>query len=509
MGLLLVLAAPARAQPYPEGDTLEERQKWAREHPDYKPFDIPLSAEDRAKYVACEDAWGPSCDAMRERYQNKAAAAIGGDQLPDADLSVQQKWARQNADWKPLGVAMSEQDRNNYVICIEQPQWEGCAKIKEKYAKAAEETKELTRNGAPKPKPKPGAAAAVGAGADAQAPAEGDAGGAGEGSGPDKAAKEPPPGAEAAARARAGGERAMGRARGLGDALKKDLREDAGGAPGGAGGAGGAGKGGKPADGAPDQKELLLASSFNPGALAALGLVVGRDASGRPSFRRADGTPATAEDLAALRSRLAAEPLALMRRPDFFTVLPRPRFEQLKTDYRGRPELRTSAFRDIALSPAERDFERSASCQALSGDCAPDAKQSYRKGELVPPEELAAIHKRLHGDPDDDFIDEGAGDEWETEAAAAAGAEAFDSAAGEAAAPSRGRAVLRAIERLAGGEAPKDGTGGPGASKAAARAWGEVPGAAIQALVSGRTVMSAAGALLFLLAAGLLLRRSS
>lgn len=70
---------------------------------------------------------------------------------------------------------------------------------------------------------------------------------------------------------------------------------------------------------------------------------------------------------------------------------------------------------------------------------------------MVPPEEVAAIHKRLHGDPDDDFIDEGAGDEWETEAAAAA----------------------------------------------------------IQALESGRIVMSAAGALLFLLAAGLLLRRST
>lgn len=179
-GVILVLADPVGAQPYPEGDTLEERQKWAREHPDYKPFDIPLSAEDRAKYVACEDAWVASRDAMREGYQNKAAAAIGGDQLPDADLSVQQKWARQNADWKPLGVAMSEQDRNNYVICIEQPQWEGCAKIKEKYAKNTEETGDQTRNGAPKPKPKPGAAAAVGAGGDAQSSAVGDAG---EGSG--------------------------------------------------------------------------------------------------------------------------------------------------------------------------------------------------------------------------------------------------------------------------------------------------------------------------------------
>lgn len=500
-GVMIVLSAPARAQPYPEGDTLQERQRWAREHPDYKPFDIPLSAEDRAKYVACEDDWVASCDAMRERYQNKAAAAIGGDKLPDAELSVQQKWARQNADWKPLGVAMSEQDRNNYVICVEQPQWEGCAKIKDKYAKKAEETKELAANGAPKPKAKPGAAGSAATEEDAQAPAEGDGGGAGG------EAKEPPPGAEAAARARAGGERAMSGARGLGDALKKELREDAGGAP---GGPGGAGKGGKPADGARDEKELFLAASSNPGALAALGLVVGRDASGRPSFRRADGTPATAQDLAALRARLSSEPLALMRRPDFFAVLPRPRFEQLKTDYRGRPELRTSAFRDIALSPAERDFERSASCAALSGDCAPDAKESYRKGELVPPEELAAIHRRLHGDPDDDFIDAGAGDEWEAEAAAAAGAAAIDGAGGAEAPPSRRRGVLGAIERLAGrGEAPKGAAGGPGASKAAARAWGEVPGAAIQALESGRNVMSAAGAFLFLLAAGLLLRRST
>ncbi|MCR4296781.1 MAG: hypothetical protein NUW21_14705, partial [Elusimicrobia bacterium] len=213
-GLLLALPAPARAQPYPEGDTLQERQKWAREHPDYQPFDIPLSAEDRAKYVACEDDWGPSCDAMRERYQEKAAAAAGGDKPPDADLSVQQSWARQNADWKPLGVPMSETDRNNYVICLEQPQWEGCAKIKEKYEKKKEEGKEEKAPGK-KAAPKAGAGGAAAA-------ARGDDGPDGEAGAPGEEKKPPPPGAEAAARARADGERAMGRARGLGDALKKE-----------------------------------------------------------------------------------------------------------------------------------------------------------------------------------------------------------------------------------------------------------------------------------------------
>lgn len=499
-GLSIVAAPPVRAQPYPEGDTLAERQVWAREHPEYKPFDLPLSAEDRAKYVACEEKWGPSCDAMRERYQEKAAAAIGGDRLPKGDLSVQQKWARQNADWMPFGVPMTETDRNNYVICLEQPQWEGCAKIRGTYEKK-KEAAAPGKKAPPAGKNPPGASAA----APVASSSPDGPGAADETPEPDAS---PPPGEEAAARARAGGDKAMSRARGLGEAFKKELRGDAGGAP------GGGPKTDKAPGGAPAERDLLPASYSGYGAsLAALGLVVGRDEAGRPAPRRADGGPATAEDLAALKARIATEPGALMRRPDFFFRLPRVRFQELKEAYRSRPELRDGVFRDVGLSASGRDFERVVSCEALSGACAPHAKASYRKGDLVPPEELAAIHRRLRGgDPDSDFEDEGPGDEWESEdpAASAPAPGETAEAATAASASERARAVVRAIERLAGaGEAAKDNTGGPGAAGAARLAWGEVPGAAVLALERGRGRLSAAGAGLFVLAVLLLSRRST
>ncbi len=508
---VLVLAATAGAQPYPEGDTLEERQRWAREHPDYQPFKLPLSTEDRAKYVACEENWTTSCDAMRTRYQEKAAAAIGGDQLPKADLAIQQKWAKQNPDWMPLGVPMSVQDRNNYVICVEQPSWEGCGKIKATYDKVKKEMEADKEKGVKEVKV-PDKNETSGAAPDAASTGGGNTGadkgfgatGASIEGADAKTPKEPEvPDAEAAAeRARAGGGKAMGGAAGLGDALKKDMNRDAGALPGGADRAG-------KAAGAPqtDHDLMLAAYSGYGGSLTALGLVVGKDASGRPSLRRADGSAATAEDLAALRARIAAEPSALMRRPDFFSKLPRARFQELKRDYQNRPDLRDGAFRDVALSESGRDFQRSASCASLSGGCAPDAKTSYRKGDAVPPEELAAIHRRVHGgDPDEDFIDDGPGDEWET-AAPAAGSIA---SAGPSPVIARRNAVLRALESLTGGgEAVKNTSGGPGAASAAKRAWGDVPGAAIMALEKGRGRLSAAGAVFFALALLVLLRRST
>lgn len=322
-----------------------------------------------------------------------------------------------------------------------------------------------------------------------------------------EAAAPPPPAEAAAERARADGDRAMSRARGLGDALKKDLREAEDGAPGGA-------QPGRAPGGLPSDRDLLAASYSGYGAsLSALGLVVGRDESGRPALRRADGSPATAEDLAALKARIAAEPEALMRRPDLYSVIPRVRFAELKEAYRSRPELRDGVFRDIGLSASGRDFERAASCEKLSGACAPEARSSYRKGDAVPPEELAALHRRLRGgDPDEDFEDAGPGDEWESEApAAGAASPAPAAAAGSAAAPGSTKStVLRALERLSGGDAEAQASsGGPGASAAARRAWGDVPGAAVAALERGRGRMSAAGAALFVVAVLLLSRRST
>ncbi len=318
----------------------------------------------------------------------------------------------------------------------------------------------------------------------------------------------PPPPAEAAAeRARADGDKAMSRARGLGDALKKELREAEGAAPGGA-------QPGRAPGGPPSDRDLLAASYSGYGAsLSALGLAVGRDGAGRPALLRADGSPATEEDLAALKARIAAEPEALMRRPDLFSVIPRVRFAELKEAYRSRPELRDGVFRDVGLSASGRDFERAGSCEKLSGACAPEARTSYRKGDAVPPEELAALHRRLRGgDPDEDFEDAGPGDEWESEAPAAGAAAPAEAAeAGAAAAPgSTGRAVRRALERLSGGDAEEQASaGGPGASAAARRAWGDVPGAAVAALERGRGRMSAAGAALLVVAALLLSRRST
>jgi len=317
----------------------------------------------------------------------------------------------------------------------------------------------------------------------------------------------PPPAEEAAERARADGDRAMSRARGLGDALKKDLREAEGGAPGGA-------QPGRAPGGLPSDRDLLAAAYSGYGAsLSALGLAVGRDREGRPALLRADGSPATAEDLAALKARIAAEPAALMRRPDFFSAIPRARFKELQEAYRSRPELRDGVFRDVGLSASGRDFERTGSCEKLSGACAPEARTSYRKGDAVPPEELAALHRRLRGgDPDEDFEDAGPGDEWESEASpASSAADARTAEAGSAAAPGpTERTVLRALERLTGGDAEAQASaGGPGAAAAARRAWGDVPGAAVAALERGRGRMSAAGAALLVAAVLLLSRRST
>lgn len=322
-----------------------------------------------------------------------AAAAARADPLPDFSKTKP----------PPGRTFKTNQDKVNYALCRAGDKKQ-CANVHYKEGPLPPgEAIPAERRGAPA---EPGSPA--GAAGETPAGTDGASGGPGQA---------PPSGEEAAARARADGGEALDRARGLGDALKKDLREEEEGAPGAAGRAGRA--------------------PGSPGA--------GPGAAGDPS------------------------------------------------------------------APGGGGFVRSASCDKLSGECAPGAAASYRKGDAAPPEELALIHRRLRGgDPDGDFVDEGPGDDWESEGAAAAAAASgapVEARAG-AAARSPKRAVLRAVERLfGGGEAPRDNTGGPGAAGAARRAWGDVPGAAIMALERGRGRLSAAGAVLFALALLLLARR--
>jgi len=412
-----------------------------------------------------------------------ALAALGRAEMPDFSKTKP----------PPGRTFKTNQDKVNYALC-QAGHKNTCAHVH--YNEGPLPKKAASPAGGP-----PAGAPAAGASAARDPGSQGGPDAPGE----TEAAAPPPPAEAAAERARADGDKAMSRARGLGDALKKDLREAEGGPPGGA-------QPGRAPGGPPSDRDLLAAAYSGYGAsLTALGLVVGRDAAGRPALLRADGSPATAEDLAALKARIAVEPEALMRRPDLFSVIPRARFEELKQAYRSRPELRDGVFRDIGLSASGRDFERAASCEKLSGACAPEARTSYRKGDAVPPEELAALHRRLRGgDPDEDFEDAGPGDEWESEAPAE-GAAAPAPAEEAAAAPgSTKRTVLRALERLSGGDAEEQArSGGPGASAAARRAWGDVPGAAVAALERGRGRMSAAGAALLVVAVLLLSRRST
>lgn len=142
------------------------------------------------------------------------------------------------------------------------------------------------------------------------------------------------------------------------------------------------------------------------------GLKVGAGPRGEPAIQRVDGTPASEPELDRLRAALRAEPAALVRRPDFFTVLPREKFADLKRDFTERPELRATAFKDIGMTAQARDFQWSVSCSGLSGTCNPHAAQgSYRKGQDVPPEDLDAVWSAAQEEiSGEDSEDEGFGE---------------------------------------------------------------------------------------------------
>lgn len=135
-------------------------------------------------------------------------------------------------------------------------------------------------------------------------------------------------------------------------------------------------------------------------ALAASGFAASFQQSGLtlgPGGRilRPDGSEASESDIGRLRAQIAKDPQALLRRPDFFDVIGRPDFEQLKNDFHAKPEEKDKAFRHVALED-ERDFSHSESCNPeLDRDCNRQIKKPYRKGRFVSPEDLKAIDEAL------------------------------------------------------------------------------------------------------------------
>ncbi|MBI5240831.1 MAG: hypothetical protein HY926_10195 [Elusimicrobia bacterium] len=214
----------------------------------------------------------------------------------------------------------------------------------------------------------------------------------------------PPPGAELPVMQRGRSEAVMGRVRGMAAGFADSARRDASrqsvpeGTPGAAERlaqevAGGLRRPSLDPAAPEDEAGLALASvSGFKDAFARHGLRVERAPQGAGRVVRQDGSPAAPAQLAALRDEIRKEPRALTTRPDFFTVMPREDFQNLKGSYRQAPQ--APAFRDMGLTPDDRDFAWSRSCSRVSGDCNAFVRSwRYDKGKLVPPEDLAAVSK--------------------------------------------------------------------------------------------------------------------
>lgn len=154
------------------------------------------------------------------------------------------------------------------------------------------------------------------------------------------------------------------------------------------------------------RQDLMLASvSGFAGVFKAAGLRVGQTPGGEQTILRSDGLPASERELDKLRDSIEAEPAALMRRPDFFSVLPRNQHQDLKKEYQNE-DMRESAFKDIGLTEKQRDFLWSASCDKISGDCNKFVQEtSYKKGEDVAPEDLRSIWTNIQASAEE--LDEG------------------------------------------------------------------------------------------------------
>lgn len=137
---------------------------------------------------------------------------------------------------------------------------------------------------------------------------------------------------------------------------------------------------------------VALASSGYQPVFQSLGLKAGAGPDGRPAIVTADGRPADERSLATLSLRLDEAPKALLKRPDFFKVLPGSDYERLKRRWKGLTSARSRAFKDVGLTGGDRDFTWTRSCAAVSGDCNPYASErSYGISEDVAPETLRNI----------------------------------------------------------------------------------------------------------------------
>jgi hypothetical protein len=197
--------------------------------------------------------------------------------------------------------------------------------------------------------------------------------------------------------AKAGGERsgaAAARAAKLGAQLGAGMRApeglDGGGGPARAAGGGGpppAGgaspaPAGSPAAAAPGAPGPAASAGLG-GAMEAMGLKVGRDSEGRAAVLRRDGTPATARELELVRA-------------DAGGVLPYAAHGELLASYSAKPELRDTDFKHVEAPASEKDFRWSKSCDKVSGECNKHAgKGSYKRGDHVPPDDLADIWKSI------------------------------------------------------------------------------------------------------------------
>lgn len=227
-----------------------------------------------------------------------------------------------------------------------------------------------------------------------------------------------------------GMEKAGGNAQKLGDLLKKSLNttpedlpmgKSLGQALGGSLGGGSSGGGGKSGDfGAvplgtgesktadvkipnvanpdPKNKQDLLAavrSGFGE-SLGANGLKLAADSQGKATIVTSDGSPAGQDQLDLLAEHISREPVMLTKRPDFFKVLPREKFKELKEDIK-RPEPGGEAvFKDVALTGNDRDFAWAQTCGGVSGGCNSYVRRaSYRGGDYVEPEDLGQLWRAV------------------------------------------------------------------------------------------------------------------
>ncbi len=153
-------------------------------------------------------------------------------------------------------------------------------------------------------------------------------------------------------------------------------------------------------DAASANKNLLdQALLFSPGyapAIESLGLKTVKDSDGGMTVVKEDGSPATEEDLSRLGERLRSEPAALLKRPDFFKVVQRSDYDDLKKRWARLSSSYSEDTRHMGLDDEERDFTWESSCSGVDGDCNPHVGgRSYRKNDFIFPETLREVIARI------------------------------------------------------------------------------------------------------------------